>query len=136
MGSQFSKIHVFHKLFSKKDIHILVLGFDAAGKTTIIKILNTGEIIISIPTINFILEKRVPRRLEKVCNRVLNGLVQFLAKDKKQSDSFRQNFSRSKSNLIKKGKAKLIIVFNLMKITEWLNMIIRITESHKITSNN
>ncbi|CAL6033188.1 ADP-ribosylation_factor [Hexamita inflata] len=55
MGSQFSRI--FHKLFSKKDIHILVLGLDAAGKTTIIKKLNIGEVIVSIPTINFILEK-------------------------------------------------------------------------------
>ncbi|CAL6107365.1 ADP-ribosylation_factor [Hexamita inflata] len=55
MGSHFSRI--FSKLFSKKDIRILMIGLDAAGKTTIIKKLNIGEVIVSIPTINFIIEK-------------------------------------------------------------------------------
>ncbi|CAL6068289.1 ADP-ribosylation_factor [Hexamita inflata] len=55
MGSQLSRI--FSKLFSKKDISILVLGLDAAGKTTIIFNLNLGKTIVSIPTIGFHVEK-------------------------------------------------------------------------------
>ncbi|CAL6071191.1 ADP-ribosylation_factor [Hexamita inflata] len=51
--SNFSKI--FGKLFSKNDIHILVLGLDAAGKTTILKKLNLGE-AIAIPNIDFHIE--------------------------------------------------------------------------------
>ncbi|CAL6071225.1 ADP-ribosylation_factor [Hexamita inflata] len=55
MGSQLSRI--FSKLTLKKDISILVLGLDAAGKTSIIFKLNLGKTIVSIPTIGFHVEK-------------------------------------------------------------------------------
>ncbi|CAL6071171.1 ADP-ribosylation_factor [Hexamita inflata] len=55
MGSQFSEI--FGKLISKKDISILMLGLDAAGKTSIFYKLNIGETIVSLPTIGFNVEK-------------------------------------------------------------------------------
>ena len=41
MGLTFSK--VFGKLFGKKDVRILMVGLDAAGKTTILYKLKLGD---------------------------------------------------------------------------------------------
>ena len=49
MGLTFSK--VFGKLFGKKDVRILMVGLDAAGKTTILYKLKLGEIVTTIPTV-------------------------------------------------------------------------------------
>ena len=48
----------FARLFSgfKKESRILMLGLDAAGKTTILYKLRLGEVIASIPTIGFNVE--------------------------------------------------------------------------------
>ena len=54
MGLAFSK--VFGKLFGKKDVRILMVGLDAAGKTTILYKLKLGEIVTTIPTIGFNVE--------------------------------------------------------------------------------
>lgn len=54
MGVTFSK--VFAKLFSKKEMRILMVGLDAAGKTTILYKLKLGEIVTTIPTIGFNVE--------------------------------------------------------------------------------
>merc|ERR1711861_23734 len=59
MGKQedmgiFSK--VFGKLVGKKDCRILMVGLDAAGKTTILYKLKLGEIVTTIPTIGFNVE--------------------------------------------------------------------------------
>merc|ERR1711988_1662074 len=54
MGLTFSK--VFGKLFGKKDVRILMVGLDAAGKTTILYKLKLGEIVTTIPTIGFNVE--------------------------------------------------------------------------------
>ena len=51
MGSIFSK--VFAKLFSKKEMRILMVGLDAAGKTTILYKLKLGEVVTTIPTVPF-----------------------------------------------------------------------------------
>eukprot|EP00700_Malawimonas_jakobiformis_P002183 EC723480.1.p2 GENE.EC723480.1~~EC723480.1.p2 ORF type:complete len:67 (+),score=16.87 EC723480.1:50-250(+) len=48
MGNIFAKL--FSK-FSKKDMRILMVGLDAAGKTTILYKLKLGEIVTTIPTI-------------------------------------------------------------------------------------
>mmetsp|Transcript_11816 Transcript_11816/g.19681 ORF Transcript_11816/g.19681 Transcript_11816/m.19681 type:complete len:181 (-) Transcript_11816:163-705(-) len=51
--------NVFAKLFSgfgKKDMRILMVGLDAAGKTTILYKLKLGEIVTTIPTIGFNVE--------------------------------------------------------------------------------
>ncbi|KAH3743803.1 ADP-ribosylation factor 1 [Pelomyxa schiedti] len=50
---------VFAKLFAglgRKDMRILMVGLDAAGKTTILYKLKLGEIVTTIPTIGFNVE--------------------------------------------------------------------------------
>ena len=42
---------LFSKLFAKKEMRILMVGLDAAGKTTILYKLKLGEIVTTIPTI-------------------------------------------------------------------------------------
>ena len=44
------------RLFEKKEARILMLGLDAAGKTTILFQLKLGEVVSSIPTIGFNVE--------------------------------------------------------------------------------
>src|SRR3954471_9725313 len=43
-------------LFGKRDVRILMVGLDAAGKTTILYKLKLGEIVTTIPTIGFNVE--------------------------------------------------------------------------------
>merc|ERR1712100_784576 len=50
----FSK--VFGKLLGKKDVRILMVGLDAAGKTTVLYKLKLGEVVTTIPTIGFNVE--------------------------------------------------------------------------------
>ncbi|XP_076818967.1 ADP-ribosylation factor 2-like [Clavelina lepadiformis] len=54
MGSAFAKL--FSSLFGKKEMRILMVGLDAAGKTTILYKLKLGEIVTTIPTIGFNVE--------------------------------------------------------------------------------
>lgn len=54
MGLAFSKL--FNRLFGKQEIRILMVGLDAAGKTTILYKLKLGEIVTTIPTIGFNVE--------------------------------------------------------------------------------
>jgi len=49
MGLNFSKL--FAGLLGKKEMRILMVGLDAAGKTTILYKLKLGEIVTTIPTI-------------------------------------------------------------------------------------
>lgn len=49
MGLSISKL--LSTLFSKKEMRILMVGLDAAGKTTILYKLKLGEIVTTIPTI-------------------------------------------------------------------------------------
>lgn len=44
-------LSIFQKLFGKKEMRILMVGLDAAGKTTILYKLKLGEIVTTIPTI-------------------------------------------------------------------------------------
>nr|XP_020469936.1 ADP-ribosylation factor 4-like [Monopterus albus] len=54
MGLTISSI--FSRLFGKKQMRILMVGLDAAGKTTILYKLKLGEIVTTIPTIGFNVE--------------------------------------------------------------------------------
>lgn len=47
---------MFDKLFDKKEARLLMLGLDAAGKTTILFKMKLGEVVQSIPTIGFNVE--------------------------------------------------------------------------------
>ena len=49
MGNIFAGL--FRNLFGKKEMRILMVGLDAAGKTTILYKLKLGEIVTTIPTI-------------------------------------------------------------------------------------
>lgn len=48
MGNLFANLF---KVFGKKEMRILMVGLDAAGKTTILYKLKLGEIVTTIPTI-------------------------------------------------------------------------------------
>ena len=54
MGFLFTKL--WTKLLGTKDVRILMVGLDAAGKTTILYQLRMGETIKTIPTIGFNVE--------------------------------------------------------------------------------
>lgn len=54
MGLTLSKS--FRRIFAKKRMRILMLGLDAAGKTTILYQLKLGEVVSTIPTIGFNVE--------------------------------------------------------------------------------
>ena len=54
MGLSIGKL--FTKFFGKKDMRILMVGLDAAGKTTILYKLKLGEVVTTIPTIGFNVE--------------------------------------------------------------------------------
>ncbi|XP_067288415.1 ADP-ribosylation factor 4-like [Pseudorasbora parva] len=54
MGIFFSNI--FSRLWKKKEMRLLMVGLDAAGKTTILYKLKLGEVVSSIPTIGFNVE--------------------------------------------------------------------------------
>ena len=60
MGLTFSKL--FDKLWGKKEMRILMVGLDAAGKTTILYKLKLGEIVTTIPTIGSLLPALVRLR--------------------------------------------------------------------------
>ncbi|MCL7023569.1 hypothetical protein MKW94_016374 [Papaver nudicaule] len=50
MGLSFTKL--FSRLFAKKEMRILMVGLDAAGKTTILYKLKLGEIVTIIMTLD------------------------------------------------------------------------------------
>lgn len=47
MGLQISRMYA--RLFPKQEVRILMVGLDAAGKTTILYNLKLGEIVTTIP---------------------------------------------------------------------------------------
>jgi len=54
MGVIFSR--VLARLWGEKEVRILILGLDGAGKTTILYRLQIGEVVTTIPTIGFNVE--------------------------------------------------------------------------------
>ena len=54
MGQSFTSL--FKSMFGKMDVRILMVGLDAAGKTTILYKLKLGEVVTTIPTIGFNVE--------------------------------------------------------------------------------
>merc|ERR1711887_240613 len=54
MGLAFTKI--WQRMLGKQEMRILMVGLDAAGKTTILYKLKLGEVVTTIPTIGFNVE--------------------------------------------------------------------------------
>ena len=48
--------NVFKAIFGQRELRLLMLGLDAAGKTTILYKLKLGEVVTTIPTIGFNVE--------------------------------------------------------------------------------
>merc|ERR1719395_422554 len=55
MGLSFSAL--WARLFSAQEMRILMVGLDAAGKTTVLYKLKLGEVVTTIPTIGFNVEE-------------------------------------------------------------------------------
>uniref|UniRef100_A0A8P4GPJ9 ADP-ribosylation factor-like protein 1 n=2 Tax=Moronidae TaxID=42148 RepID=A0A8P4GPJ9_DICLA len=62
MGGFFSSL--FSGLFGTREMRILILGLDGAGKTTILYRLQVGEVVTTIPTIGFNVETVTYRNLK------------------------------------------------------------------------
>lgn len=54
----------FKSLFGDKELRILILGLDGAGKTTILYRLQVGEVVTTIPTIGFNVEQVVYKNIK------------------------------------------------------------------------
>lgn len=55
MGISISRL--FENLWAQKEMRILMVGLDAAGKTTILFKLKLGEVVTTIPTIGILFIK-------------------------------------------------------------------------------
>lgn len=56
IGSSSLYCYLSNLIFSQKEYRLLMLGLDAAGKTTILYKLKVGEVVTSVPTIGFNVE--------------------------------------------------------------------------------
>ncbi|KAG2077237.1 ADP-ribosylation factor [Suillus decipiens] len=56
--------HIFSGLFTQRETRLLMLGLDAAGKTTILYKLKLGEVVTTIPTIGFNVETVAYKKLQ------------------------------------------------------------------------
>lgn len=65
MGSFFSKIQALFGTL-KKESRILMIGLDAAGKTSILNKLHLNEMLATVPTIGFSVERVEYKNLEMV----------------------------------------------------------------------
>lgn len=48
--------NAWSKFFGKKEVRIVMVGLDAAGKTTVLNKLKFGEVVMTVPTIGFNVE--------------------------------------------------------------------------------
>uniref|UniRef100_A0A3Q2PE50 ADP-ribosylation factor 1 n=1 Tax=Fundulus heteroclitus TaxID=8078 RepID=A0A3Q2PE50_FUNHE len=76
MGNMFAGLF---KMFGKKEMRILMVGLDAAGKTTILYKLKLGEIVTTIPTIGLIFV--VDSNDRERCAEAREELLRMLAED-------------------------------------------------------
>ncbi|KAK2516405.1 hypothetical protein Q9233_013696, partial [Columba guinea] len=77
MGNIFGNL--LKSLIGKKEMRILMVGLDAAGKTTILYKLKLGEIVTTIPTIGliFVVDSNDRERV----NEAREELMRMLAED-------------------------------------------------------
>jgi len=74
MGLQISRI--IERLFGKTEMRILMVGLDAAGKTTILYKLKLGEVVTTIPTIGFNVETVEYKNISVSCSQEFNWRAQ------------------------------------------------------------
>jgi len=55
----------FDKLFGNKEMRVVMLGLDAAGKTTILYKLHIGEVLSTVPTLGTTRGKSQPPRVHE-----------------------------------------------------------------------
>ncbi|XP_070762836.1 ADP-ribosylation factor 4-like isoform X2 [Enoplosus armatus] len=74
---------VLSQLFGKKQMRILMVGLDAAGKTTILYKLKLGEIVTTIPTIGliFVVDSNDRERVQESCEELTKMLSEDELKD-------------------------------------------------------
>ncbi|KAG2152421.1 ADP-ribosylation factor family-domain-containing protein [Suillus cothurnatus] len=56
--------HIFSGLFTQQETKLLMIGLDAAGKTTILYKLKLGEVVTTIPTIGFNVETVAYKKIQ------------------------------------------------------------------------
>eukprot|EP00899_Mesostigma_viride_P027266 jgi/Mesvir1/7724/Mv11670-RA.1 len=64
MGNTFKKM--FDRFFGMREMRVVMLGLDAAGKTTILYKLHIGEVLSTVPTIGFNVEKVLYKNVQFV----------------------------------------------------------------------
>ena len=67
MGALVSKL--LNTLLGNKEVRVLILGLDNAGKTTILYKLQMGEVVTTVPTIGWEAELRRSPRISDTANR-------------------------------------------------------------------
>ncbi|XP_061879343.1 ADP-ribosylation factor 1-like isoform X2 [Entelurus aequoreus] len=77
MGNIFEKM--FNNIFANKEMRILMVGLNAAGKTTILYKLKVGATVTTIPTIGLIFV--VDSNDRERCNEAREELMRMLAED-------------------------------------------------------
>ncbi|XP_054578437.1 ADP-ribosylation factor 1-like isoform X2 [Eptesicus fuscus] len=77
MGNIFANL--FKGLFGKKEMCILMVGLDGAGKTTILYKLKLGEILTTIPTIGliFVVDSTDQERMDEAREALMWMMVEF-----------------------------------------------------------
>ncbi|XP_068001938.1 ADP-ribosylation factor 1-like isoform X2 [Melanerpes formicivorus] len=81
MGNIFANL--FKGLFGKKEIRLLMVGLDAAGKTTILYQLKLGETVTTIPTIGliFVIDSNDRERLSEARYELMRMLAEDELRD-------------------------------------------------------
>nr|CAH7720317.1 unnamed protein product [Callosobruchus chinensis] len=81
MGNIFANL--FKGLFGKKEMRILMVGLDAAGKTTILYKLKLGEIVTTIPTIGliFVVDSNDRERITEAKDELMRMLAEDELRD-------------------------------------------------------
>ena len=85
---------IFESLFGSKEVRILILGLDNAGKTTILyRVQNeSDEVGATIPTIGFNVETLQYKNIKVCVGSLASGMVSFLFRQRTGSRFIDLNF--------------------------------------------
>uniref|UniRef100_A0A8C6UBX3 ADP-ribosylation factor n=1 Tax=Neogobius melanostomus TaxID=47308 RepID=A0A8C6UBX3_9GOBI len=117
--------------FGKKEMRILMVGLDAAGKTTILYKLKLGEIVTTIPTIGFNVETDKIRPLWRHYFQNTQGLIFVVdSNDRERCNEAREELMRMLAEdelrnavlLVFANKQDLPNAMTAAELTEKLNL--------------